>query len=226
MLDRLKYLLTAAVLALLLAGLASCGGDDDDSAPEDEPTDSSSGDGSGDDGSGDDNGDDGSGDDNGDDGSGDDNGDDDGETGLDFGSGMAVVTIGEERFEFEITGDLASGVCRDVFGALQISATSSDGRDIRLDAILPPEDWATYDDNRYDPPSIGILDDSEQLRRDFRANEALEEFEGGGMSQVHSFERDGLTASGTATFIDSWAVVLGGDPDPVQGTFALDCTEG
>jgi hypothetical protein len=214
MLDRMKYLFTFTMLALLFAGLVSCGGDDDDDAPsQDQPGDGSNGDDSGDDDSGDDD-------------SGDDNGDDDGGTGLDFGSGMAVVTIGDERFEFEITGDLASGVCREVFGALQVAATSSDGRDITLSMIIPPEDWATYDDNRYEPPAIGILDDSEQIRRDFQANEALEEFQGSGMSQVDSFELDGLTASGTATFIDSWALVLGNDAEPVQGTFALDCTEG
>ena len=42
-----------------------------------------------------------------------------------------------------------------------------------------------------------------------------------GMSQVDSYEKDGLTASGSATFANSWDA----DAESVQGTFEISCAE-
>jgi len=46
-----------------------------------------------------------------------------------------------------------------------------------------------------------------------------------GMSQVDSFESDGHHASGTATFIDLQAAMMGESPPPMETTFEVTCPE-
>jgi hypothetical protein len=196
---------------LFLAAAIACGGDDDDddgALPG--ATTGSAGDGPADDDSSDD----------GDDASGD---DDDADDGLDFGEGTAVVTIDDRRYEFDLTEGFT--VCRDVFGGMQVAGASTESEDIDLDAWIPPTDWESYDDGRYDPPSITVDDGvnnakwvADQNRVEILANFPEE-------SRVESYEKDGLAASGTATFIDEYALLRGETPEPAQGTFEIACEE-
>ncbi len=43
-----------------------------------------------------------------------------------------------------------------------------------------------------------------------------------GMSQVDSYEKEGLVASGSATFANAWNSAA----DSVQGSFEISCAEG
>jgi hypothetical protein len=207
----LRTTVVLALLALLLAGLAACGGNDDDDA---DPFDPGSGDQS------DDNGDDGSGDDDGDDGGSEDDGDDDG---FDFGTGTAVVTVGDNRYEFDLTAGFV--VCRDVFDAIQVSGPSAADENVSLDAWIPPTDWESFDDGRYDPPQVTIEDDTNDAKwvADQARVELLPDFPE--ESRVDSYEKDGMSAAGTATFIDEYALLRGDPAEPVQGTFEIACAE-
>lgn len=145
---------------------------------------------------------------------------------LDFGDGTASVTLGGETIEFSLgTGEDADGnprvgACREVFGILQVAGWAADGRDIQLDAMIPPVDWETFDDGRYDPASVEveIAEGNQQLIADAQRAEERG-WEG---SAVTDFENDGTTASGSASFYDSFAF---GDepPDLVEGTFTFSC---
>jgi len=192
--------LGALVSAALV--LTACGGDDDGAAAGSNsdnggttPTEATSanGDGNGDDGNGDGGG----------------------------GSGgaaenRAVVTVGDEVYEFDLTD-----LCLAMFGNLAGSGPSVDGRDITINIEVPPEDWETSDED-WSPPSIRIDDGENDL--DWRAgDEIVTGMVEPGMSQVDSFTNDGTRASGTATFIELYAVMTGDDPDPVQGTFEFAC---
>jgi hypothetical protein len=195
------------LIALLSVSLVACGGGDDDAggngADAALPTASDSGDG------GDDNG------------PGDDAGNDDDSNGLNFGSGTAVVTVGDARYEFDLTA--GSSVCRDVFDGLQLVGASDESRDITVDMWIPPTDWATYADERYDAPSIEVQDDT--LNVDWLADPASVRNLAEGSSQVDSYDKDGLTAAGTATFVDTRALDRGESPASVQGTFQVSCDE-
>ena len=129
--------------------------------------------------------------------------------------GRAVVTVGDETFEFDM-----SLSCLTLFGAVGGSGRSADGSDISLDiTIAPPE---------IDDSSIRIDDDREDRPVTWEADATLMETVTGvqpGQSQVDDFAIDGGTASGTATFIDSFAILAGESPAPVQGSFAINCGE-
>ena len=87
----------------------------------------------------------------------------------------------------------------------------TDGRDIQGEFAIPPLDWESYDDGRYDPPSVELEitstgDDNARWRADaaWAAENGVE-----GSSQVDAYEKDGLTASGTATFANAWDIGRG-----------------
>ena len=202
-----------ALLALLLAALAACGGDDDD--------DNGGGvfPGSNDDS----NGSDSSGDD------GDDDDDDDG--GLpSFGAGgTARLTVGDETFEpilanRTVNGTEQLGFCRVIFSALQVFgyADTDDGRIVQVEMWIPPADWESYDDGRYDPPRIEIdIEDMEGFKQaNWLADQENETFRGN--SQIDDYEMEGTSASGTVTFTDEFSR----EPRPVaQGTFEVECEQ-
>jgi hypothetical protein len=124
-----------------------------------------------------------------------------------------VVTIGEERYEFTLNRD-----CRSLFGVLVGVGVSTDGRDIVVNLQIPPEGGIDGTD-----PSIRIDDRAKDL--DWRAGgdiigEMARVSEGD--SQVDGYQNDGKRASGTATFLEMYAVIRG-DIEPVQGTFEFAC---
>ena len=207
MLHKLRLTIVLGLVALLFAGLSACGGDDDDNGEDTSPAAERSGDDE----------------DNANDDSGNDDGteDNDDSGGFDFGAGTAVVTIGDRTFEFDLTS--GSAVCRDVFDAIQVSGKSTDDENVTLSMWIPPSNWDTFDDNRYDPPSVEVEDDTNNNQWIADPNSPYEI--DGGNSQVDSFEKDGLRASGTATFTDAYALLRGESLEPVQGTFEVSCEE-
>lgn len=135
-------------------------------------------------------------------------------------SGSATVTIGDQTVEFSLAGTTTVdgstyvGRCVTIFGMIAAAGFAADGRDITIDAEVPPVDWETYEDDRYDAPSIRVEDG--EADADWVADQGDEFVSGSGVGE---FEQDGGRASGTATFINAW------DPgsEPVEGTFELDC---
>ena len=203
-----------ALGALLSAALvfAACGGDDDDAAVPGNgnggttPTEAPS---------------------NGGDDNDDDNGDDNGNGGGSDGGveeNRAVVVIGDRTYEFDL-----SVQCLSLFNNMAAAGQAVDGSDVSVNIGLPPVDWETDTDEEWDPPSVRVSDDEEDL--DWRAGDEIVSAmmdEGNldeGVSQVDSFTHDGQRASGTATFIDLYAVLRQENPDPVQGTFEFACPE-
>lgn len=138
---------------------------------------------------------------------------------LDFGSGTGSITLDGETFELAISP--GSGLCREVFGIIQAGGTVADGRDIEGELMIPPLDWETYTDGRYDPPSVALkITSTGEENASWRADAAwAQENDKVGMSQVDSYEKDGLTASGSATFADAWD----SEAESVQGSFEISC---
>ena len=77
---------------------------------------------------------------------------------------------------------------------------------------------------QWDQPYVRVSDDENDL--DWRAGDDIAvQMVGEGMSQVDSFTHDGQRASGTATFIDLYAVQRQESPEPVQGSFEFACSD-
>lgn len=195
------------VLGIVLL-MVACGGDDEDAAP-DTGSDVAGGEDStvGDEDST----------------VGDDAGDDGGEASLpdpddfDFGTGIARVTIGDTTYEFDLSEGFT--VCRDVFGGLQVAGNDSTG-EANVDMWIPPEDWESYDDGRYDPPAIIVEDDALNARWIADSNRVELISEWPPESRVDSYSKSGDAATGSATFVDDYAFR---DSDPVEGTFEVSC---
>ena len=126
---------------------------------------------------------------------------------------LALVTIDGEMFEFDM-----SAACLSLFGIVGGSGKSTDGSDITLDIEIQPEDIG--------PSSVRVQDDRTDKRVDWEANVELMNVLNGvsaGQSQVDSFSIGDGAAGGTATFIDSFAILLGENPEPVKGSFSINC---
>ncbi len=157
--------------------------------------------------------------------------DDGGDSGSDASGDTeyAIVTIGTETYEADMSGSLAACIALGgaVGGVGQIIEPGSG----TIDMTIPPENWESSADD-WDPPSIRVDlgEDENGVPIDWRAGgEIVESFPDlAGKSQVDSFAVDGATASGTATFIDFFQVQMAGtgqvdDPEPVEGTFEINC---
>lgn len=149
--------------------------------------------------------------------------------GLDFGSGAAAVVLGDERYDFSaatvtVESKTYLGVCQEFFGVIAANLHLTDGREITVDMQIPPVDWDTYDDGRYDPPQIRVeIDDPYQswlADANWATSNGVE-----GQSQVDTFERDGSSATGTATFLEQQSIFQDPPGEPVQGTFEVRCVE-
>lgn len=192
-----------ALLALSLGALVACGGDDDGGNPL---APGGSNEQSPDDDSGNTNDDGGNGEDS---------------DGFDFGEGQARVTIGDTTYEFDLTSQFS--VCREVFGAIQVAGNSVDNEEISITAWIPPTDWESYDDGRYDPPSIEVEHTDSTTNSQWRADQGRVELipDWPVESRVENYELNGLRASGTATFIDEYD--FDGSREPIQGSFEFAC---
>jgi hypothetical protein len=125
---------------------------------------------------------------------------------LDLGSGAAAVVLGDERYDFISATETSDstiylGVCQEVFGIIAANLHLTDAREIRVDIQIPPVDWDNYDDGRYGPPRVHIqFDDPYQTwiaDAEWATDNGVD-----GQSQVDTFERDGSSATGTATFLE------------------------
>ncbi len=140
------------------------------------------------------------------------------------GEKRAVVVIGDERFEFDM-----SSACVSIGGAVGGTGFTADGS-VRVEIDIPPEDWETSSDG-WGAPSIRVRDErDESVERDWEAGGSnianYEELRD--IVRVDSFSTTGVQASGTATFIDLQAYMVAGGsgdslPEPVTGTFDINC---
>jgi hypothetical protein len=149
--------------------------------------------------------------------------------GFDFGAGAAVVTIGDQRYEFSMATETIGSttyvaICREVFGLIQADGHASDGRAITVDLMIPPVDWDSYEDGRYDPPRIVVDIDDPYARwiadADWAAANGVE-----GQSQVDAYVKDGLYATGSATFFEEGALFQDPPGVPVEGAFEVRCAD-
>jgi hypothetical protein len=214
---RTRWAALAAVSLLMLVGC----GDDDSTSADDAAGDT----GDGGDSTGDDT-----------DGGGDDGGDtvEDLVDDLDFGDGTARVTIGDTDYEFALGGNETAdgttfiGTCQELFGLLNGNGFVPGDPETTIEFDIPPPDWESYDDGRYDSsePRIEIeLGDDGGWAADLTLAENRPEMEG--QSQLDDWTLDGSVAVGTATFIEMEpfsAPVEGATPVP--GSFEIGCAEG
>jgi hypothetical protein len=141
----------------------------------------------------------------------------------------AVVTIGDERYEFSMATETIGSttylsVCQELFGLIQADGHATDGRAITVAIMIPPLDWDSYEDERYDPPRIVVDIDDPYARWVADADWA---FANGvdGQSQVDAYEKDGLYAAGSATFMEESALFQSPPGVPVLGTFEVRCAD-
>jgi hypothetical protein len=212
-----------ALFALLTAGLIACGGDDDGGGAFDRPPSSGGNSGNNDDRDNDDDGDG-------------ESIDKDGDGNLDnkeivdalqFGAGKAVITLGDEKYEFnlqtqEIDGEIRTGVCRTLFGLIQAAGYVEDDPETTVEMLIPPTNWDSFDDERYDAPSVEISlgDDNwiaDESQAFFNADKQP--------SRVRDWKIDGKRASGKATFVNRYAWKGEGDFETMEGTFEVQCAD-
>ena len=87
---------------------------------------------------------------------------------------------------------------------------------------IPPADWESYSDGRYDPPAVIVEDDDLNTRwiADPNRVELLPDWPP--ESKVDSYEKEGNAASGSANFVDDYALEA---VESVSGTFEVACEE-
>ncbi len=147
---------------------------------------------------------------------------DDGDSG---GSGpsTAMVTIGDQTYNFSTEGAVVAQCKTDMFGIFSVQLPMADGDgNINIVALREGTDPAVVDQVDAVAVSVGdedwIADESSGL---FETSDALTP----GMSQVDSVEIDGSTVRGTATFVRQFSVIGAGEPETMTGTFEATCGE-
>lgn len=164
----------------------------------------------------------------GDDGSqpaGDDDGDEPPEPPSGSGDGGATVTIGIEQFDFE-----QEIVCIALGGAVSGSFSNGEGVEISID--VPPEDWETSTTGDWDPPSLTLRDERDEMNwRIFEAGPELATTYGADAEDavITNFSVDGSRATGNGMAIDTFAFTRSGvdgaeAPQPVPVTFGFECS--
>lgn len=153
---------------------------------------------------------------------------------LDFGDGTARVTVGDVDYEFVLGGSESAGgktfigTCQELFGLITGNGFVSGDPETTIDFEIPPPDWESYDDGRFDSsePRIEIeLGDDGGWAADLTLATNRPEMEG--QSQIDEWTLDGAVAVGTATFIEMEpfsAPVEGAMP--VEGSFEIGCAAG
>nr|WHW29324.1 hypothetical protein [uncultured bacterium] len=150
---------------------------------------------------------------------------------LDFGDGLARVTIGDMAYEFTLGGNESAdgityiGVCQEIFGLLDGGGYVSGDPQTGIDFTIPPPDWESFTDGRFDnsAPRIEIeLGDSGGWAADLSL---VENFPAAaGQSQIDEWTLEGSVASGTATFIEMepFSAPVAGSSG-VKGSFEIGC---
>lgn len=155
---------------------------------------------------------------------------------LDVGDGSARVVLGDRTYEFTLGGNSPAvdgktylGSCQTLFGAIAGTGYElQDGEVATIEFELPPEDWESYEDGRFDTTAPRIKIEDIATEEAWVADATFTELypEVAGVSQVDEWVTDGATASGTATFtaIEPWSAPVE-DAEPLQGTFELSCAD-
>ncbi|MGK2947987.1 MAG: hypothetical protein ACSLFP_05395 [Acidimicrobiales bacterium] len=141
----------------------------------------------------------------GDDGSLDESGDDEATAGDD----TATVVVGDTTYEFTMT------YCASFMDGLAGSGDALDGSGTTLTISLPPEGLG-------DIPSITVDSDDRRWEADETLADMLGNLEAG-LSEVTSFTVDGLRASGSASFVDTFSAATGG-AEAIEGSFEMSCS--
>lgn len=150
---------------------------------------------------------------------------------LDFGDGLARVTIGDTSYEFVLGGSETFegtthlGVCQELFGLLNGGGFVSGEAGTTIEFTIPPPDWESYDDGRFDSaqPRIEIeLGDTGGWAADMTLAENFPA--ASGQSQIDEWTLDGSIARGRATFIEmeSFSAPVDGSTG-VEGSFEIGC---
>jgi hypothetical protein len=142
------------------------------------------------------------------------------------GTNLAVIQIGDNRYEVDVTPGAIQRCNPDFFGAFWVIGFTSEDMSATLEMLLSPEN---REELGMEEPRIRVMDPETEI--DWRADpDYFADTElSAGMSQVDSFTVDGNRVTGTATFIDGDAAnaALFGNgemPEPVQGTFEVVCS--
>ncbi len=155
---------------------------------------------------------------------------------LDFGDGGARVVLDGATYEFtlggnsgEIDGKTYLGICQQLFGAITGAGYDTrDGRVLTVEFDIPPVDWESYEDGRFETVTPRIKVEEVATETAWVADMALADTyaQVAGSSQIDEWASDGTVASGTATFIE---IEPYGEPvegaAPLQGTFELACAQ-
>ncbi|MEQ8717683.1 MAG: hypothetical protein RIE08_08735 [Acidimicrobiales bacterium] len=133
-------------------------------------------------------------------------------------AGQGFVELAGTRYDFVL-----DAACQQIFGAVQAAGGAADGSESRVDAFIPPENWETFDDDRFDPPEVSIEIGDQEWIAELGANEQVgtayrdltpEE------SSVTSFTNDGSFTEGEGIFFRRFN---SGDIETAQGSFAFYC---
>lgn len=155
---------------------------------------------------------------------------------LDFGDGGARVVLDGRTYEFalgghspEIDGKTYLGTCQTLFGAITGNGYQiEEGGVVIMEFDLPPEDWESYEDGRFDTATPRIKIEDTATEEAWVADMAFVDLhpEVAGASQIDEWMTDGTRASGNATFtaITPWSAPIE-EAEPLQGTFELGCAD-
>lgn len=125
----------------------------------------------------------------------------------------AIVTIGDETYEFAPTGFLTERCDPDFFGGYWVLFTTG------IVLLLEGENWEEQGVDQ--TPNLQITPEGTDLEFIADPETTLPGVQPG-QSQIDSFQFEGGSASGTATFVESSAVYAG-NIEPVTGTFETFC---
>lgn len=131
----------------------------------------------------------------------------------DVGEGIATVTVGDTTYEYEVAASIVGRCDPDFFGAFWVIASTADGSG-SLEMFIIPEGNTNHDETS--KVKVNAKDSDE---RDWRADADGGEGTPEGESSVDSFEIDGNTVTGTASFVDIYL----GDSATAEGTFTATC---
>jgi hypothetical protein len=132
----------------------------------------------------------------------------------------AVVTIGDERYEF-------TDVQCSIFAPRYIQAGNFGG-DPEVSIVLPPDGWESEGDT-YSPPSVRVqIGDEATGQRWVAGDDGFPRITPlpDGASQIDSYtvpEGRPVTATGTGTFVDLVAHNSGAEAPSVSGSFEVSC---
>lgn len=125
----------------------------------------------------------------------------------------ATITVGDATYVFDVDASVVGRCDPDFFGAFWVIASTADGAG-NLEMFIVPEGNTNHEETSKIKVGVENIDE-----RDWRADADGGEGTPEGVSSVDSFEIDGNTVTGTASFVDIYI----GDDATAQGTFTATC---